>query len=143
MAIKRINSLADQALANQPRYATFASSGGNANHLTAVAIQLQDHNRVNLSVRGVVPFFLSTEANGDLELTTEISCSLVNGADGNMIRADQGATGGLVGSNGLLVSESDGDIDMNIGDSFAREIYIHLIMPDGSIVSSSSIDISS
>lgn len=143
MGIKRINSLADQALANQPVHATFASTGLAAGKLVVVAVQLQDQNRNNLSVRAVVPFWLSTEANGDLELTTEISCSLGNGTDGNVIRSDEGATGGTIGSNGLLISESDGDIDLSMGDCFTRSVFIHLAMPNGTIVSSSSISLTS
>lgn len=138
MPIKRINAPNEQMLSAQPRYATFSSSGPNGNALTTVAVQLQNRNRTNIAARAVVPFWVTTESGGDVALTTALSCSLAGGIDGEVIVNDaSGPTGGL------LVSEADGDIDVQMGDSVAREVFLHLLMPDGSIVSSSSLDVSS
>ena len=113
-----------------PDEATF-TIGAEAANVINVAIQLQDGAGNDLATSAAVGFYLSDEAAG----TTIVAAatSLAIGTDGVAIE-------NISNSAGMLISEADGDIDLNIGDnSGAATYYLVLIMPSGRLVISDAI----
>ncbi|MEX0852580.1 MAG: hypothetical protein WD036_04760 [Bauldia sp.] len=97
-----------------------------------VAIQLTDSDDADLAVRGSVFAYLSDDANGDSVAGTAPSAGVAIGTDGLAIP--------LVADKAFqLVSEADGDIDLNIEEAGADTWYLILVMPDGRTVASNAI----
>lgn len=136
MGVRRVGTTAQDSDRRAPKYATFTSSGASAGNLFEYAIQLQDSNRRNLNQAVAIPFYISSDAAGQSPLSTAISCSLAGSTDGAILET-------IANSAGLLICESNGDVDMRLGDSLARSVYINLCMPDGTIVTSSELAITS
>lgn len=110
--------------------ATF-TIGAEAGNVINVGIQLLDGAGDEMATRSAVGFYLSDSATGDTIVAA--ATSLAIGTDGVAIE-------NISNSAGTLVSESDGDIDLNIGDaSGAATYYLVLIMPSGELVVSSAI----
>lgn len=101
-----------------------------------VAIQLVDRlNGNEIGERVAVPFYLSDDAAGDSIAASAPSSGMAIGTDGLMIEwtADKA---------GLLVSEPDGDIDVDIDTTTSGEAdtwYLVLVMPDGKLQVSGAI----
>lgn len=118
-------------LSNAPFDATFvigAESGGN---VINVAIQLKDADGNDLATRAAIHFYLSGDTNGDTVVAA--ATSLAIGTDGVAIEH-------VSNSAGILISEADGDIDLNIGDaSGAATYYLILILPNGLLKASAAI----
>lgn len=105
-----------------PADATF-TIGAEAGNVINVAIQLLDGAGAEMVSTSGVLFYLSNDSDGSSQKTA--ATSLAIGTDGLMIEWASN-------SSGLLVSEADGDIDINIGDiSGAATYYLVLIMPTG------------
>lgn len=113
-----------------PAGATF-TIGAEAGNVINVAVQLLDGAGDAMATRSAVGFYLSSDANGDAVVAA--ATSLAIGTDGVALEY-------ISNSAGVLVSEADGDIDINIGDaSGAATYYLVLIMPSGELVVSSAI----
>ena len=113
-----------------PADATF-TIGAEAGNVINVAIQLKDGAGDDLATRAAVGFYLSDDADGDTIVAA--ATSLAIGTDGVAIE-------NISNSAGVLISEADGDIDLNIGDaSGAATYYLVLVMPSGELVVSSVI----
>ena len=109
--------------------ATFSISDGNP---SAVTVQLRDADGNDMAERVSVPFYLTSDANGDA-LASAPGGGIAIGTDGLMIEE-------LANQSGLLVSESDGDIDINVTDTTdAYTAYLVLVMPNGRLQVSSVI----
>lgn len=113
-----------------PMDASFTIGAEAANAINVV-IQLQDKDGNDLANRGTVHFYLSSDANGDA-LATAPTGGIAIGTDGLCIET-------LADQAGILVSESDGDIDVTITDIGTPTIYLVLIMPLGHRVISGAI----
>ena len=97
-----------------------------------VTIQLTDFLGNDLATRANLIAYLSDDANGDSIAGTAPNTSPAIGTDGVL--------GPLVTDKVfLLISESDGDIDIDITDSGADTWYLILYMPDGRLVASDAI----
>ena len=107
--------------------------GAEGSNIINVGIQLKDSAGTDLAVRGSVYAYLSDDANGDSIVATAPSGTVVIGTDGVLI--DPGTTKKAF----TLVSESDGDIDINITEAGAKTAYLILVMPDGRLVASGAI----
>ncbi len=105
-----------------------AETGGNTIN---VGIQLKDANGADLAVRGSVPFYLSADANGD-GIATAPSGGIAIGTDGFMIEW-------AANLSGLLVSEADGDIDINFIEAAGLTVYLILVLPNGKLKASGAI----
>jgi len=105
------------------------AEGGNAIN---VAIQLKDSAGDDLAVRGSILAYLSDDANGDSIAATAPDGNVAIGADGLLIPV-------VADKCFQLVSEDDGDIDIDIGESGADTWYLILVMPDGKLVASDAI----
>lgn len=115
---------------NQVAGATF-TIGSEAADVINVGIQLTDAAGSDMATRAGVDFYLSDSATGDTVVAA--ATSLAIGTDGVAIEY-------VSNSAGKLISEADGDIDLDIGDaSGAATYYLVLLMPNGSLVVSDAI----
>ncbi|MGE0256936.1 MAG: hypothetical protein AB7N54_20190 [Alphaproteobacteria bacterium] len=101
-----------------------------------VTIQLNNAAGAALAVRGAVHAYLSDDANGDTIAGTAPSGGWAIGTDGLLIPL-------VAGKAAILVSESDGDIDVTITEAAADTWYLILVMPDGRLVASDAITFAS
>ena len=106
-----------------------AETGGNTIN---VAIQLKDADGVDLSIHGRVMAYLSNDANGNSIATTAPSGHVAIGTDGLLIPQ-------VTDKAFDLVSEADGDIDLNVVEAGAATWYLILVLPNGKLVSSAAI----
>jgi hypothetical protein len=97
-----------------------------------VTIQLTDHNGADLAKRNSVRFYLADDANGDTPSGTAPDGGIAIGTDGAMIEW----TANL---SGMLISESDGDIDITLIDSGTPTFYLVICLPNGDITVSDAI----
>lgn len=110
---------------NQVAGASFVV-GTEGSDVINLGIQLLDAAGVAMATASAVPFYLSDSPTGDTIVAA--ATSLAIGTDGVCIEWTSN-------SAGLLISEADGDIDLDIGDaSGAATYYLVLIMPNGSLV---------
>lgn len=117
-------------LTNAPFDATFVI-GAEVGNVINVAIQLKDADGTDLATRAALHFYLSGDANGDTVVAA--ATSLAIGTDGVAIEY-------VSNSAGLLISEADGDIDLNVGDaSGVATYYLILILPNGLLKASTAI----
>lgn len=117
-------------LTNAPLDASFVI-GAEAGNVINVAIQLKDADGSDLATRAAVHFYLSDDPEGDTVIVA--ATSLAIGTDGIAIEY-------VSNSAGLLVSEVDGDIDVNIGvASGAATYYLVLVLPNGLLKVSAAI----
>lgn len=106
--------------------------GTQAGDVINVALQLNDANGVALAVRGALYAYLSDDANGDSIAATAPDGGVAIGADGLAIP--------LVADKAfLLVSEADGDIDLDIEESGADTWYLVVVLPNGKLAVSGAI----
>lgn len=113
-----------------PSSATF-TIGAEAGNVINVGIQLLDGAGDEIATSCAVGFYLSGAADGSTIVAA--ATSLAIGTDGVAIE-------NISNSAGVLISEADGDIDLNIGDaSGAATYYLVLIMPSGELVISDAI----
>lgn len=105
--------------------------GAPAGDVINVGIQLKDAAGADLAVRGSVFAYLSDDANGD-SLAGTAPDTVAIGTDGLAIPL-------VAGKAFQLVSEADGDIDLNITEDGADTWYLILVMPDGRRVASGAI----
>lgn len=106
--------------------------GAEAGNVINVGIQLNDSLAAALAVRGSLTAYLSDDANGESIAATAPSGGWAIGTDGVLIPL-------IAGKAAQLVSESDGDIDINITEAGADTWYLVLVMPDGKLVVSDAI----
>jgi hypothetical protein len=105
-------------------------SGGN---VINVGIQLKDADGADLAVRGAVRAYLSDDANGDAIVAAAPDGGVTIGTDGLAIPI-------VAGKYFELVSEADGDIDLNMDhDAGAKTAYLILVLPNGLLKASAAI----
>lgn len=119
----------DGAPLGAPTFTVGSDTGTEIN----VAIQLKDGHGDDLAVRGSVFAYLSDDANGDSIAAVPPSGGLAIGTDGLMIPI--GATSPAF----LLVSESDGDIDIDITEAGGATWYLVIVLPNGLLAVSGAI----
>lgn len=107
--------------------------GAEAGNVINVGIQLKYDKSQADTVRRAVHAYLSDDANGDSIVATAPSGAVAIGTDG--VLYDIGAAK----KHFFLVSESDGDIDINITEAGVKTLYLVLVMPNGRLVPSSAI----
>lgn len=105
--------------------------GAEAADVIKVTIQFTDAAGADMATRVAVPWYLSADANGDA-IATAHSGGVAIGTDGLLLEW----TANL---SGLLISEADGDADIDMTEAGALTAYLVLIMPNGSLVVSDAI----
>lgn len=106
--------------------------GTEAANAINVALQLNDAAGVALATRAAVLAYLSDDANGDSIAGTAPDGNVAIGTDGVLIPV-------VADKAFWLVSEADGDIDLDIGESGADTWYLVVVLPNGKLVVSSAI----
>lgn len=107
--------------------------GTEATNIINVAIQIEDlMSGAEVGERMAFPFYMSDDANGDSIAAAAASGGIAIGTDGVMIEW----TANLAG---MLISEIDGDIDINITEVGVDTWYLVLVMPDGRLAVSDAI----
>jgi hypothetical protein len=138
LAANNLSDLGNKATArsNAGVYEKFGTPaiavGAQAGDVINVAIQLKDSAGADLAVRGSVLAYLSDDAGGDSIAGTAPSGGVAVGTDGLAIPL-------VAGKAFQLVSEADGDIDLDITEAGADTWYLILVMPDGRLVASGAI----
>lgn len=116
-----------------PLGATFVI-GEETDDVVNVSVQLTDADGADLSVRGSVFAYLSDDANGDSIVTDAPSGGVAIGTDGLAIPV-------VAGKAFHLISEADGDIDINITHTTgAKTYYLILVLPNGKLKGSGAIE---
>lgn len=107
---------------------TIGAEGTNAIN---VAIQLKDWNGADIAYRAALPWYLSADANGDT-ISAAPDSGIAIGTDGLLIEWTANVSG-------LVISESDGDIDVTLTESTAKSFYLVLVLPGGKLAVSGAI----
>ena len=106
--------------------------GAEAANVINVGVQLIDrHNGNQLGEAVGLPWYLSTVATGQV-ISTAPSGGIAIGTDGLLIEW-------TANISGLVVSEADGDIDVDITDTGTPTFYLVLVAPDGKLLVSPAI----
>jgi len=111
--------------------------GTQATATITVAIQINDAEGTALAAVSALQVYLSSDSAGkDVEGTGPDSWAA--GTDGSFY-----ASGGDSVIAGLIVTESDGDMDLAITEASVDTFYLNVILPDGSISTSGAITFTS
>lgn len=103
--------------------------GAEDTNVVAVAIQFIDRaNGAEIGEAVCVPFYFSSDAAGQA-ISAATDGGVAIGTDGLL----QEFTANVAG---LMTSEADGDVDLEITDSGDFTQYLNLVMPNGRIVTS-------
>ncbi len=125
------------AASSDPAYAVCESAtitvGAEATDVINVAIQLKDGGGNEIATRTSLMAYLSSDATGDTLNTTDANLSSAIGTDGQLVELTADVLF-------FLVSEVDGDIDIDFTKTDGGTIYLNLIMPGtGRVVTSGAI----
>ena len=120
-----------EALDSAPLGTHTFTIGTEASNVINVVIQLKNIDGEDMDERGCLSWYLSNDAEGD-DLATVPNVGISIGTDGVLIET-------LTNLAGLVVSESDGDIDVDIEDSGTPTFYFVLVNPNGKLVVSDAI----
>ena len=114
-------------------YTASFTIGTEAANVINVVIQLQDAMGNDMAQRNALTCYLSDDANGDSVTGTGPSSESAIGTDGVLE---------LIVAKKIyyIVSESDGDIDIDFTETGDKTWYLVLVMPDGRLVVSDAID---
>ena len=106
--------------------------GAEAANVINVAIQLLNTAGSALTGRGVVEVYLSDDANGDSVASSAEGWAI--GTDGTILKSDAS------NHSSLIISEVDGDIDIDITESTGADTYfLVVVLPGGRKVISDAI----
>lgn len=105
--------------------------GAEATNAINVVIQLKDGHGVDLARRCAVPWYLSSDANGDA-VAAATSGGIAIGTDGLLLEWTNNISG-------LVISESDGDIDVTLTETSTGTWYLVLVLPGGNLSVSGAI----
>ena len=106
--------------------------GSEAGNVINVGLQLNDAGGNALATRASLFAYLSDDANGDSVAGTAPDGGWAIGTDGVLIPV-------VAGKAAMLVSEADGDIDINITESSVDTWYLIVVLPNGKLVASAAI----
>lgn len=113
-------------------YDVVMTVGTEAANVINVAIQLNDPEGVALNEVGVLDFYLANDAAGLTPSTVAPSVGIAIGTDGALIET-------VANLSGTMVSEADGDIDIDIEDAGTPTFYLVARLPCGGLVISDAI----
>jgi hypothetical protein len=105
-----------------------AESGGDTIN---VGIQLNDAAGAAMATRTTLLWYLSSDANGDA-IASATSGGIAIGTDGLLVEWTTNVSG-------MVTSEADGDIDVNIVEAGALTVYLVLVLPTGKLTVSGAI----
>jgi hypothetical protein len=106
--------------------------GTESSNVVNVAVQFQDASGTDMAEACYATLYFSDDAAGQTLATTAVDTVAV-GTDGTIIKE---VTAGKVYE---VVSEADGDLDLNLTQDGADTLYLQLVGPDGTLKTSSVI----
>jgi hypothetical protein len=106
--------------------------GTEAANVINVAIQLNDPEGKALEEVGVLDFYLADDAAGLTPSTTAPTGGIAIGTDGALIES-------VDNLSGTMISEADGDIDIDITDTGTPTFYLVCRLPSGGLAISPAI----
>lgn len=106
--------------------------GTEAANVVNVAIQLEDGDGNALAARACVYAYISDDANGDSIAATAPDGGWAIGTDGVLQPV-------VANKSAFLVSESDGDIDVDVTESGTDTFYVIVVLPTGLLVASDAL----
>ena len=107
--------------------------GTKASHAYPITIQLLGQSGTDMKYSAVVDVYLSTDAAGGTMASATHSAGLDILTDGTIIKehtADVYQT---------LKSEADGDIGLTVTLQASYTVYLHVILPNGRVITSSAL----
>ena len=105
-----------------------------SNDAIVIAGQLKSVRAVDLATRGSVFCYVSSDSAGDTPVATFEAFVVKFGGDGSVL---------VLGTNArLVVSESDGDFDVEIQETGTTNYYLNCVTPNGEILTSGIVDFS-
>lgn len=108
------------------------SVGAEAADVINVSVQLIDKDNGNeLAERIGFAFYLASNSTGDTKASAP-NGGIAIGTDGVMIEWETNVSG-------LLISENDGDVDIDLTSTAAGTWYLVVVMPDGQLYVSPAI----
>jgi hypothetical protein len=99
--------------------------GAETANARVVNVQLKDQNGRNLTKKGCVKAYLSSDANGNA-VAAAPDGAVVAGATGIVFQP-------VAKTYFTLVTNASGSVDISITDSTVRTMYLVLLLPDGSV----------
>ena len=132
-AVNELTAAVITSLSTECAGATLASPTAESGEARTVGIQLTDRLGNDIAVRTVVDVFISTEANGDTPGDGSLTITLSAGTDGALLATDE--------NKATFVSEADGDLDVTLTDGAAASdsVWLHVVLPNGELVTSEEI----
>lgn len=100
-----------------------------------VTIQLKDFAGNDLAEKGVVYMYVSTDPTGNITTIVD-KIDITESGDGDMLEL-------LTDSYWMAVSEDDGDIAVTIEETHDIDIYLNVVLPNGKVIHSSKIEMTS
>lgn len=99
----------------------------------AVVVQLKDFAGNDLTVKGMVGLYLSSDADGEEKENID---NIVKGTDGQVWEL-------LADYYYMACSEADGDIDLTLSEAADIDLYLNVVLPNGKIVTSAIMEFTS
>lgn len=126
-ALTGITSVVEELnlLDNQVASVTFVV-GADVGDDVNVALQFNDAAGVAMATPVCVPWYFSSDALGLDPLTVAHDGGTVIGTDGALIEM-------VANLSGLMISEADGDLDIDVTDAGAFTAYLVVILPTGEL----------
>lgn len=121
----------NSSLEMKPVTAVF-TVGTEATNVINVAIQLNDQEGKALSEVTALDFYLADDAAGLTPSSTAPTGGIAIGTDGALIES-------VANLSGTMVSEADGDIDIDITDTGTPTFYLVVRLPQGGLAISDAI----
>ena len=109
--------------------------GDESGDVIAVKIQLKDWAGNDLKVPASVIAYLSNVSTGLTPHPISGEITLTSGGDGDVVVL-------LTLNCWLLISEADGDIDIDVNETGTDDLYLVLVMPNGKLIVSDALDFS-
>lgn len=106
--------------------------GTESSNVVNVAVQFKDINDTDMAAPVYATIYFSDDAAGQTIATTAIDTVAI-GTDGTIIKEI------TAGKHYDVVSEADGDLDLNLTQDAADTLYMQVVCPDGSLKTSSVI----
>ena len=106
--------------------------GDEAANVINVAIQFTDANGDDMAVPVSVKWYHADDSAGLNPTTTAQDGGTAIGTDGALIES-------VANLSGTMISEADGDVDIDVTDAGTFTTYLVVVMPNGSLVISGAI----
>jgi len=101
--------------------------GAESTSVCNVAVQFNDPNGSAAAAARAAHVYFTTDAAGQ----TMATLAAAIGTDGTIIAQNAASTASY-----LVVSEADGDLDLDVTKAGAYTAYMHIVNPDGSLTTS-------